>query len=89
MFYECIVFKSVVFKGVVMKLGSITNVVRSGVKPIYEVKQKPQTQVSKSVREEVLARRKRQKSFSIIDSIKSDLEYKFNEKIKDILGIRF
>ena len=43
----------------------------------------------RSVRDEVILRRKKQKSFGIIDIIKNNLENKINEKIKDYLGIRF
>ncbi len=76
-----------------MRLDSFNNV--SGVKNVA----KKITSVNKvnefskpaprSVRDEVIARRKKQKSFGIIDIIKNNLENKINEKIKDYLGIRF
>lgn len=74
-----------------MKIGSIGNFLHADAKSLYTVKQikKAEPSVTRSVREEVLARRKKQKSFSVIDMIKTNIENRINEKIVDILDIRF
>ena len=75
-----------------MNLSILGNAVRSGVKGTFRVKEckKAAPNVTRSVREEVAARRKKQqKSFSIINIIKTDIENRINEKIVDILGLRF
>lgn len=74
-----------------MKLGNVVSVVPSKtVKSVYSAA-KPNNQPAavRSVREEVVARRKKQKNFSIIDTIKTNIENRITEKLKDILGIRF
>lgn len=76
-----------------MRLDSFNNVsgVKNVAKKIASVNRvnefsKP---APRSVRDEVIARRKNQKDKGIIDIIKNNLENKINEKIKDYLGIRF
>lgn len=76
-----------------MKIGSVINAseVKKVSKNIVQSlnKSSDSNQVVRSVRDEVILRRKKQKSFGIIDIIKNNLENKINEKIKDYLGIRF
>ena len=76
-----------------MRLDSFNNVsgVKNVAKKIASVNRvnefsKP---APRSVRDEVIARRKKQKDKGIIDIIKNNIENKINEKIKDYLGIRF
>ena len=76
-----------------MRLDSFNNVsgVKNVAKKIASVNRvnefsKP---ASRSVRDEVIARRKKQKDKGIIDIIKNNIENKIYEKIKDYLGIRF
>lgn len=76
-----------------MKIGSAINAsevkkVSKNIVPSLN-KSSDSNQVVRSVRDEVILRRKKQKSFGIIDIIKNNLENKINEKIKDYLGIRF
>ena len=76
-----------------MKIGSVINAsevkkVSKNIVPSLN-KSSDSNQVVRSVRDEVILRRKKQKSFGIIDIIKNNLENKINEKIKDYLGIRF
>lgn len=74
-----------------MKLGNVVGAVPAkGVKSLYKsASPKPQSQACRSVREEVVARRKRQKDFDLINIIKTNIETRLTEKLKDILGIRF
>ena len=76
-----------------MRLDSFNNVsgVKNVAKKIASVNRvnefsKP---APRSVRDEVIARRKKQKDKGIIDIIKNNIENKIYEKIKDYLGIRF
>ena len=74
-----------------MKLSNVGKVILSGSKPTYSVKEikKAAPSASKSIREEVIARRKKQKDFNLINIIKTNIETRITEKIKDILDIRF
>ena len=76
-----------------MRLGSFNNM--SGVKnaarnlaSVNRASECPKP-ASRSVRDEVIIRRKKQKDKGIFDIIKNNIENKINEKIKDYLGIRF
>ena len=72
-----------------MKLGSIVGGNSTKVLRTTYNAAKPQQQPVTSVRAEVLARRKKQKDFDLLDMIKTNIENRIAEKLKDILGIRF
>ena len=74
-----------------MKLSHVSGIASTGARAVVNVKEMKNItpKPTLSVREEVIARRKKQKQFSLIDMIKTNIETKINEKIKDILGIRF